>query len=109
MTYVIGDQNDNYPYSSVVLVQTTWSDGSGSNGTGVMVGPNDVLTAAHCFGTLILGMLPPLPSLRDTMMGVRRSAQSPPPGGIVINGTHSVPTSSRAQMVYSMSSSRNGT
>ena len=48
MTYVIGDQNDNYPYSSVVLVQTTFSDGSSWNGSGVMVGPNDVLTAAHC-------------------------------------------------------------
>ena len=48
MTYVIGDQNDNYPYSSVVLVQTTLADGTGSIGSGVMVGPNDVLTAAHC-------------------------------------------------------------
>ena len=47
MTYVVGDQNDNYPYSSVVLVQTTFSDGSSWNGSGVMVGPNDVLTAAH--------------------------------------------------------------
>ena len=27
MTYVIGDQNDNYPYSSIVLVQTTFADG----------------------------------------------------------------------------------
>jgi V8-like Glu-specific endopeptidase len=48
MTYLIGDQNDNYPYSSVVLVYSTFADGSAAIGSGVMVGPNDVLTAAHC-------------------------------------------------------------
>ena len=35
------------PYSSVVRVDVTYSDGSSGHGTGVMIGANDVLTAAH--------------------------------------------------------------
>jgi Trypsin-like peptidase domain len=36
-----------YPWETVVFIETTWSDGSTSSASGVMVGPNDVLTAAH--------------------------------------------------------------
>ena len=35
------------PYSSVVRVDVTYSNGSSGYGTGVMIGANDVLTAAH--------------------------------------------------------------
>jgi V8-like Glu-specific endopeptidase len=36
-----------YPYSAVSKIVCTWSDGSTSSGSGVFVGPNDILTAAH--------------------------------------------------------------
>ncbi len=36
-----------FPYSAVVFVVVRWKDGSGSSGSGVVVGVNDVLTAAH--------------------------------------------------------------
>jgi V8-like Glu-specific endopeptidase len=47
MTYVVSPLNDTYPFSAVVSVTATFADGSTSGGSGVMVGPNDVLTAAH--------------------------------------------------------------
>lgn len=36
-----------FPYSAVVYVSVRWGDGSGTSGSGVVVGVNDVLTAAH--------------------------------------------------------------
>jgi len=48
MTYVLGqDYSNSYPYTATVFVQSTFADGSVASGSGVMVGPNDVLTAAH--------------------------------------------------------------
>jgi V8-like Glu-specific endopeptidase len=47
MTSLVGAQNDDYPYSSVVYVVSTFPNGDMLSGTGVMVGPNDVLTASH--------------------------------------------------------------
>jgi V8-like Glu-specific endopeptidase len=41
------DDQAQYPWQSVVFIQATFPDGSGVSGSGVMVGPNDVLTAAH--------------------------------------------------------------
>jgi len=38
---------DTSPYNRVVYVETAWSDGSFTRGSGAMVGQNDVLTAAH--------------------------------------------------------------
>lgn len=35
------------PYSAVVRIVVTWADGVQWRGSGAMVGPNDVLTAAH--------------------------------------------------------------
>lgn len=36
-----------YPYSAVVFLHVVFPNGASAFGTGVMVGPNDVLTAAH--------------------------------------------------------------
>jgi V8-like Glu-specific endopeptidase len=36
-----------YPWQSIVLVEVTYPSGIIGHGTGVMVGPNDVLTASH--------------------------------------------------------------
>lgn len=36
-----------YPYSAAVSVSVVWDDGGRSRGSGVMVGRNDVVTAAH--------------------------------------------------------------
>lgn len=36
-----------HPYAMVVNVVTTWSDNTRTQGSGVLVGRNDVLTAAH--------------------------------------------------------------
>ena len=47
MTSVVAPNNDNYPYSAVVYVVSTFAHGSVTSGSGVMVGPNDVLTASH--------------------------------------------------------------
>ena len=44
-------QSGAYPYSAIVSISVTFPDGTGSNGSGVMVGPNDVLTAAHVINT----------------------------------------------------------
>lgn len=38
-------------YKPVVRVEVKWSNGQGTWGSGVLVGANDVLTAAHLFGT----------------------------------------------------------
>ena len=47
MTYLVGSDYTSYPYTSLCYIVSTWSDGHVSDGSGVMVGPNDVLTAAH--------------------------------------------------------------
>jgi V8-like Glu-specific endopeptidase len=47
MTSLVGAQNDVYPYTSVVYVVSTFPNGGTAGGSGVMVGPNDVLTAGH--------------------------------------------------------------
>lgn len=44
-TYVANTST--YPYSAVVRVFTTFSDGTQISGSGAVVGPNDVLTATH--------------------------------------------------------------
>lgn len=36
-----------YPYSAAVSIYVRWANGTTSRGSGTMVGPNDVLTAAH--------------------------------------------------------------
>ena len=36
-----------FPYRTAVSIHVKWSDGYSSRGSGVMVGKNDVLTAAH--------------------------------------------------------------
>ncbi|MGY4178377.1 Ca2+-binding RTX toxin-like protein [Bradyrhizobium sp. USDA 4518] len=36
-----------YPFDTVVYIETTYPDGSVFTGSGVIVGPNDVLTASH--------------------------------------------------------------
>ena len=47
MTSTIITATSAYPYSAIVRVLTTFSDGSRISGSGVIVGDNDVLTAAH--------------------------------------------------------------
>jgi V8-like Glu-specific endopeptidase len=48
MTFYVGaNAASRSPYSAVVHVQATWNDGTTITGSGVMVGPNDVLTASH--------------------------------------------------------------
>ena len=47
MTNYVGSSHDAYPYSSVVWVNSTFPNGAIYVGSGVMVGPNDVLTADH--------------------------------------------------------------
>lgn len=47
MTYYVGSGSLTYPYRAVVYVEATFSNGQTYTGSGVMVGPNDVLTAAH--------------------------------------------------------------
>ena len=46
-TINVWPQNDDYPYSAVVLIQVTYPNGLAAFGSGVMVGENDVLTASH--------------------------------------------------------------
>jgi V8-like Glu-specific endopeptidase len=41
------DNQAQYPWSSVVYIQALFPDGTIGAGSGVMVGPNDVLTAGH--------------------------------------------------------------
>ncbi len=36
-----------YPYRAITYIEVTWPDGTRSTGSGVVVGINDVLTAAH--------------------------------------------------------------
>lgn len=47
MTYYVGSGSSTYPYRAVVYVEATFSNGETFTGSGVMVGPNDVLTASH--------------------------------------------------------------
>lgn len=44
-----------YPYSAVVLVESTFANGTRSIGTGTLVGRNDVLTASHVIYSPELG------------------------------------------------------
>src|SRR5262245_61307390 len=44
--YPYPDQ-DQLPYSAIVRIVAHWSNGSMSFASGALVGPNDVLTAAH--------------------------------------------------------------
>jgi Ca2+-binding RTX toxin-like protein len=56
MTSVVNvPQSGAYPYSAIVSITVTWPDGSASSGSGVMVGPNDVLTAAHIVYSAVHG------------------------------------------------------
>jgi V8-like Glu-specific endopeptidase len=56
MTYVVQTpQSGAYPYSAVVSITVTWPDGTASGGSGVMVGANDVLTAAHMVYSAVNG------------------------------------------------------
>ena len=41
------DNTTRFPFSTAVSIYVRWSDGTRSRASGVMVGPNDVLTAAH--------------------------------------------------------------
>jgi V8-like Glu-specific endopeptidase len=41
------DNQAQYPWQSVVFIESTFLDGTVASGSGAMVGPNDVLTAAH--------------------------------------------------------------
>lgn len=47
MTSFVGSQSGTFPYSAVVFLEVTFASGNVYTGSGVMVGPNDVLTAAH--------------------------------------------------------------
>lgn len=47
MTSYVADRHDIYPFSAVVHIRATFPSGEVFTGSGVMVGPNDVLTAAH--------------------------------------------------------------
>ncbi|WP_368418979.1 trypsin-like peptidase domain-containing protein [Rhodovarius sp.] len=42
---------DTWPHDAVVYIDTKWSDGTYTRGSGAMVGQNDVLTAAHVIYT----------------------------------------------------------
>ncbi|MGO1120401.1 trypsin-like peptidase domain-containing protein [Rhodovibrionaceae bacterium A322] len=44
-----------FPYQSVVYMEVTWANGTTTSGTGVVVGQNDVLTAAHVVYNAQLG------------------------------------------------------
>ena len=46
MMTLVGDTNQ-FPYSAVVSIRATFSDGRVSFGTGALIGKNDVLTATH--------------------------------------------------------------
>jgi V8-like Glu-specific endopeptidase len=45
MTYEVDD--DQYPSTTVIYIEATWSGYGTSSGSGVLVGRNDILTAAH--------------------------------------------------------------
>jgi len=47
-----------YPWQSVVFITATYANGEISCGSGVMVGPNDVLTAAHVVYDSATGQAP---------------------------------------------------
>jgi V8-like Glu-specific endopeptidase len=54
MTWYVDAPHD-YPHSAVVHLITSWSDGSESSGSGVVVDTNDVLTAGHMVWDAVLG------------------------------------------------------
>jgi V8-like Glu-specific endopeptidase len=54
MTYVV-NASGAYPYTAIVSISVTFPDGTATNGSGVMVGPNDVLTAAHVVYSAVHG------------------------------------------------------
>lgn len=45
LAYEIDD--DEYPFTAVTFIRSTWPNGQTSTGTGFIVGDNDVLTASH--------------------------------------------------------------
>jgi V8-like Glu-specific endopeptidase len=47
MTDHLNAESSHYPYTAVVEVVATFKDGTSMQGSGVMVSPNDVLTASH--------------------------------------------------------------
>ena len=47
MTDHLNAASSHYPYTAVVEVVATFKDGTSEQGSGVMVSPNDVLTASH--------------------------------------------------------------
>ncbi|NWO04421.1 MAG: DUF4214 domain-containing protein [Alteromonadaceae bacterium] len=47
MSSYIGGGSVDFPYSSVTYIEARYADGSRVSGSGVLVGKNDVLTAAH--------------------------------------------------------------
>jgi Ca2+-binding RTX toxin-like protein len=48
MVYYQSEYNNlSFPFSTVCYIEVTWKNGSRSTGSGVIVGKNDVLTAAH--------------------------------------------------------------
>jgi len=49
------DGSAGYPWQSIVFIEALFPDGSVAFGSGVMVGPNDVLTAAHVVYAEALG------------------------------------------------------
>ncbi len=57
MTSFVGDQNLNYPYSSVVYIEATFPSGKSFTGSGAVIGENDVLTASHVIYSDINGGL----------------------------------------------------
>ncbi len=57
MTSFVGDRNLNYPYSSVVYIETTFPSGQSFIGSGAVIGENDVLTASHVVYSDINGSL----------------------------------------------------
>jgi V8-like Glu-specific endopeptidase len=47
MTTYVGNDHDNYPYSAVTYIEAEYPNGTIREGSGVVVGKNDVLTASH--------------------------------------------------------------
>lgn len=46
-TYLVGEEHDTAPYSSIVYITAKFSNGTTYSGSGVVVGKNDILTASH--------------------------------------------------------------
>lgn len=54
MSFEVDD--DAYPATTVAYIEATWANGAVGRGSGVLVGRNDVLTAAHVIYNLDLGL-----------------------------------------------------